>query len=175
MKKMVLFLALFAVVLFSNAENNFENMSSKWIESDSITTTNLDNISYKEHVPSSAITGGIIIICLLFIVLVIYIVKLSNTNPPGQIRQTKKYKNVEIPKDNKDETIIDSNTEEVFDFEEEKAGCMGIGFSFVFPFIGIVLYFYQKDSVSNPSTYLFAAIIGFICGVIINGLLSLLV
>ena len=71
MKKMVLFLALFAVVLFSNAENNFENMSSKWIESDSITTTNLDNISYKEHVPSSAITGGIIIICLLFIVLVI--------------------------------------------------------------------------------------------------------
>ena len=132
-------------------------------------------ISYKEHVPSSAITGGIIIICLLFIVLVIYIVKLSNTNPPGQIRQTKKYKNVEIPKDNKDETIIDSNTEEVFDFEEEKAGCMGIGFSFVFPFIGIVLYFYQKDSVSNPSTYLFAAIIGFICGVIINGLLSLLV
>ena len=104
---MVLFLALFAVVLFSNAENNFENMSSKWIESDSITTTNLDNISYKEHVPSSAITGGIIIICLLFIVLVIYIVKLSNTNPPGQLDKQKKDKNVEIPKDNKDETIID--------------------------------------------------------------------
>ena len=74
MKKMVLFLALFAVVLFSNAENNFENMSSKWIESDSITTTNLDNNSYKEYVPSSAIIGGIIIMCLLFIVLVIYIV-----------------------------------------------------------------------------------------------------
>ena len=103
------------------------------------------------------------------------IVNIKECNKENRMWLLNKDKNVEIPKDNKDKTIIDSNTEEVFDFEEEKAGCMGIGFSFVFPMIGIVLYFYQKDSVSNPSTYLFAAIIGFICGVIINGLLSLLV
>mgnify|MGYP003401088454 CR=1 FL=1 len=72
------------------------------------------------------------------------------------------------------ESTLDSKTEGILDFEEDKAGCLGLGFSFVFPMIGIVLYFYQKESVSNPSSYLIAALLGFICGMTFNVLLSAL-
>lgn len=49
-----------------------------------------------------------------------------------------------------------------------KAGCVGIGFSVLFPIIGIILYFAQKKSVSNPSAYLYGALIGFTIGVLIR-------
>lgn len=44
---------------------------------------------------------------------------------------------------------------------EEKAGCLGIGASFLFPIIGIICYFVNKDKVENASTYLIAAAAGF--------------
>ena len=38
--------------------------------------------------------------------------------------------------------------------KENEAGCLGIG---LFPLIGIILYFVQKNSVNNPSAYLYGA------------------
>ncbi|MBQ6228453.1 MAG: hypothetical protein IJK08_07830 [Prevotella sp.] len=61
--------------------------------------------------------------------------------------------------------------EELKTNQEEKnneAGCIGIGFSVIFPLIGIILYFVQKKSVSNPSAYLIGALIGFFINVIIK-------
>lgn len=41
--------------------------------------------------------------------------------------------------------------------QKEKAGCFGIGFSFLMPIFGIILYFMQKDKVENPVAYLYGA------------------
>ena len=53
---------------------------------------------------------------------------------------------------------------------QNNAGCIGIGFSVLFPIIGIILYFVQKKSVTNPSAYLYAALIGFVIGLILRGM-----
>jgi hypothetical protein len=50
----------------------------------------------------------------------------------------------------------------------EKAGCWGIGFSFLFPIVGIIMYFVNKDKVEDAKTYLIAALIGFAIGFIFN-------
>lgn len=42
----------------------------------------------------------------------------------------------------------------------EQAGCLGIGMSFLVPIIGIIIYFSNKKNVSNPNTYLYAALAG---------------
>lgn len=42
----------------------------------------------------------------------------------------------------------------------EKAGCIGIGFSFLFPIVGIIMFFVQKNQVENSSAYLVAVLIG---------------
>ena len=52
--------------------------------------------------------------------------------------------------------------------EKENAGCIGIGFSVLFPLIGVILYFSQKKSVNNPSAYLYGAGAGFGIGLILN-------
>lgn len=36
--------------------------------------------------------------------------------------------------------------------------------AFLFPFIGVIMYFVNKYSVTNPSAYLKFALAGFICG-----------
>ncbi len=51
---------------------------------------------------------------------------------------------------------------------EKNAGCVGIGFSFLIPIIGVILYFGKKNSVLNPKAYLYAALAGFIFAVIVN-------
>ena len=51
---------------------------------------------------------------------------------------------------------------------QEKAGCIGILISFLFPIIGIILYFVKKDSVSNASAYLYAALFMIILGMIVG-------
>jgi hypothetical protein len=51
---------------------------------------------------------------------------------------------------------------------EEAAGCVGIGFSFFFPIVGIIMYFTQKKSVYNPSAYLYAALGGFGLGILLR-------
>lgn len=49
---------------------------------------------------------------------------------------------------------------------QEKAGCIAIGFSFVFPLVGFILYFIYKNKVSNPDSYLYAAFAGILVGFI---------
>lgn len=51
---------------------------------------------------------------------------------------------------------------------ENTAGCFGIGFSVLFPIVGIILYFVQKKSVNNPSAYLYGALAGFVIGLILR-------
>lgn len=60
--------------------------------------------------------------------------------------------------------------EEEFNNQEpqESAGCVGIGFSFFFPIVGIIMYFAQKKSVNNPSAYLYAALAGFVIGLLLR-------
>ena len=53
---------------------------------------------------------------------------------------------------------------------EKNAGCFGIGCSVLFPIVGIILYFAQKKSVSNPSAYLYGALAGFIIGIILRAI-----
>lgn len=60
-------------------------------------------------------------------------------------------------------------SEEVFgNPQKEKAGCFGIGFSFLMPIIGVILYFMQKDKVENPVAYLYGAGAGFIVSIFLN-------
>lgn len=57
------------------------------------------------------------------------------------------------------------------DYEEnlqEKAGCLGIGFSFLFPIIGVIIYFVERKKVANATTYLIAAAIGFGLSIILQ-------
>ena len=54
--------------------------------------------------------------------------------------------------------------------EKSNAGCIGIGFSVLFPIIGIILYFAQKKSVNNPSAYLYGALAGFVMGFILRAI-----
>jgi len=50
--------------------------------------------------------------------------------------------------------------------EKGKAGCLGIVVSLGFPLVGIILYFAQKDKVSNPKAYLYAAMATMIFGLL---------
>ena len=52
--------------------------------------------------------------------------------------------------------------------KKEKAGCLGIGASFFFPLIGIIIYFSCKNKVENPNAYLAAAGVGFAIGFILR-------
>lgn len=49
---------------------------------------------------------------------------------------------------------------------ENNAGCFGIGCSVIFPIVGIIMYFAKKNSVYNPSAYLYGALAGFTIGII---------
>lgn len=52
--------------------------------------------------------------------------------------------------------------------EKEEAGCLGIGASVLFPIIGIIIYFSQRNVVKNPGAYLWGALAGFIIGIILS-------
>ena len=51
---------------------------------------------------------------------------------------------------------------------ETNAGCFGIGFSVLFSIVGIILFYVQKNSVNNPSAYLYGA--GFLIGLILRAI-----
>ena len=55
---------------------------------------------------------------------------------------------------------------------KEKAGCIGITISFLFPIIGLIIgliiYYVKKDSVSNPKAYLYAALLMIVIGTLIG-------
>jgi len=52
--------------------------------------------------------------------------------------------------------------------DKEKAGCLGIGFSVLFPLAGVIIYFFQKKEVSNPTAYLYGALVGFLLGIFLK-------
>ena len=52
----------------------------------------------------------------------------------------------------------------------ESAGTLALIVSFLFPLFGIICYFVQKKSVENPSAYLYAALGGFVLGLIMRSM-----
>lgn len=48
---------------------------------------------------------------------------------------------------------------------EEEAGCIGLVCSFLFPLVGIILYFVKKKDVYNASSYLWAALGGMLVNI----------
>lgn len=50
----------------------------------------------------------------------------------------------------------------------EKAGIIGLIFSFLIPIVGVIIYFVQKNKVVNAASYLWAALAGFVLGLILN-------
>lgn len=46
--------------------------------------------------------------------------------------------------------------------QKESAGCLGLGFSLLFPIVGIILYFVKKSEKFDASGYLYAAGAGFV-------------
>lgn len=59
-------------------------------------------------------------------------------------------------------------TVDVDTIEKEEAGCLGIGASVLFPIIGVVIYFVQKNDVKNPSAYLWGALAGMVIGLVLR-------
>mgnify|MGYP003181512365 CR=1 FL=1 len=70
---------------------------------------------------------------------------------------------------NEDGTVtrfdVESNQQES---PKEEPGCFGLICSFLFPIIGVIIYFNQKDKVDNASYYLWAAGISFVIGLILS-------
>ena len=54
------------------------------------------------------------------------------------------------------------------ELHQEKAGVIALIFSFLFPLVGIICYFAQRKYVENPSAYLYAALGGFVLGIILR-------
>lgn len=54
------------------------------------------------------------------------------------------------------------------ELHQEKAGVIALILSFIFPLVGIIIYFVQRKSVENPSAYLYAALGGFVLGIILR-------
>lgn len=52
--------------------------------------------------------------------------------------------------------------------QKESAGCIGLGFSFFIPLIGIILYFTKKSEKFDARGYLYAALAGFVVGLILR-------
>lgn len=50
----------------------------------------------------------------------------------------------------------------------ERAGIVALIFSFLMPIVGVICYFVNKDKVENPSSYLFAALAGFVIGLLLR-------
>lgn len=49
---------------------------------------------------------------------------------------------------------------------QEKAGVFAIICSFLFPIVGVIIYFVNREKVTNPSAYLIAALVSFAINVI---------
>lgn len=52
----------------------------------------------------------------------------------------------------------------------KKAGVIALIFSFLFPILGIIIYFINRKTVVNSSAYLYAALGGFILGIILRAM-----
>lgn len=49
-----------------------------------------------------------------------------------------------------------------------KAGVLALVLSFLIPLAGIICFFVKKNDVENPKAYLWAALAGFITGIVLN-------
>lgn len=54
------------------------------------------------------------------------------------------------------------------DKKSETAGVFALICSFLFPLIGIICYFVNKKEVTNASAYLYAALGGFVLGILLR-------
>lgn len=52
--------------------------------------------------------------------------------------------------------------------EKGKAGIFALIFSFLFPVIGVIIYFVQRDKVVDPVKYLYAAGAGFVVSLLMG-------
>ncbi len=52
--------------------------------------------------------------------------------------------------------------------KEEKAGTVALIFSFLMPIVDIICYFVNRKEVVNASSYLYAALGGFVVGIILR-------
>lgn len=50
---------------------------------------------------------------------------------------------------------------------KDSAGCLGLFFSFISPIFGVFCYFIMRKEVKNPSAYIYAAILGFVFGIVL--------
>ena len=51
---------------------------------------------------------------------------------------------------------------------ENRAGTIALICSFLFPIVGVICYFVNKDKVENASAYLYCALGGFAIGVLLR-------
>lgn len=54
------------------------------------------------------------------------------------------------------------------EIQKEKAGIFALVCSFLFPIVGVILYFVQKDKVEEPVKYLYAAGAGIVLGLLMG-------
>ena len=52
--------------------------------------------------------------------------------------------------------------------EKSKAGILALVCSFLFPVVGVIIYFVQKDKVVDSVKYLYAAGAGFVAGFVMG-------
>lgn len=52
----------------------------------------------------------------------------------------------------------------------KKAGVLALIMSFLLPIVGVILYFIKRKDVVDPNNYLYAAIAGFVVGLILSAL-----
>lgn len=52
--------------------------------------------------------------------------------------------------------------------EKGKAGIFALICSFLFPIVGVIIYFVQKDKVADPVKYLYAAGAGFVVSLLMG-------
>ena len=52
--------------------------------------------------------------------------------------------------------------------EKGKAGIFALICSFLFPIVGVIIYFVQKDKVADPVNYLYAAGAGFVVSLLMG-------
>jgi tetrahydromethanopterin S-methyltransferase subunit B len=53
---------------------------------------------------------------------------------------------------------------------DNKAGVLALIISFLFPLVGVIIFFVKRKSVVNSGAYLGAAVAGFIVGIILRAI-----
>ena len=70
----------------------------------------------------------------------------------------------------KKQELNEQSSQEQMGTPKEKAGALGIIASILFPLIGIIIYFVQREKVENPSAYLWGALGGVVVGFLLRAI-----